>query len=91
MSNITPAAVFTNAIHSEKGRFPQAIAHRGYKAEFPENSMKAFEGAVIIGAHALETDVHITEDDVVVLSHVRRGSAVRWCTTWAKYKHRTLP
>lgn len=31
--------------------------------------MGAFAGAVAIGAHAIETDVHITKDDVVVLSH----------------------
>lgn len=51
-------------------RFPQAIAHRGYKASHPENTMGAFRGAVACGAHALETDVHITKDEVVVLSHV---------------------
>lgn len=31
--------------------------------------MGAFAGAVDVGAHAIETDVHITKDDVVVLSH----------------------
>lgn len=31
--------------------------------------MGAFRGAVDVGAHAIETDVHITKDDVVVLSH----------------------
>ena len=31
--------------------------------------MKAFQGAVEAGAHAIETDVHLTKDDVVVLSH----------------------
>lgn len=64
-------ATFTGGIRTEKGRLPQAIAHRGYKAEFPENTMRAFQGAIAIGADALETDVHITRDDVVVLSHVR--------------------
>lgn len=49
---------------------PQIIAHRGYKAEQPENTMAAFEGAVELGAHALETDLHISKDDIVVLSHV---------------------
>lgn len=33
--------------------------------------MAAFEGAVEVGAHALETDIHLTKDGVVVLSHVR--------------------
>lgn len=49
---------------------PQTIAHRGFKSHLPENSMAAFEAAVKIGAHALETDVHLSKDGVVVLSHV---------------------
>jgi len=60
---------FTSAIDSPKGRRPQAIAHRGYKAAFPENTMGAFKGAVKVGAHAIETDIHLTKDGVVVLSH----------------------
>jgi len=60
---------FTTAIDSPKGRRPQAIAHRGYKAAFPENTMGAFKGAVKVGAHAIETDIHLTKDGVVVLSH----------------------
>lgn len=49
---------------------PQAIAHRGYKAKYPENTMGAFEGAVEVGAQAIETDIHLSKDGVVVLSHV---------------------
>lgn len=49
---------------------PQAIAHRGYKAKHPENTMGAFQGAVEAKAHAIETDIHLTKDNVVVLSHV---------------------
>jgi glycerophosphoryl diester phosphodiesterase len=37
--------------------------------------MGAFKGAVEIGAHAIETDVHLSKDGVVVLSHV--GTPVR--------------
>jgi glycerophosphoryl diester phosphodiesterase len=51
-------------------RFPQTIAHRGYKAKHPENTLAAFKGAVSVGTHAIETDIHLTRDDVVVLSHV---------------------
>lgn len=54
---------------------PQAIAHRGYKAKHPENTMGAFRGAVKAKAHAVETDIHLTKDDVVVLSHV---SVAKW-------------
>ncbi|KAH8811688.1 putative glycerophosphoryl diester phosphodiesterase [Xylogone sp. PMI_703] len=65
-----PEASFTRARVSKNGRrLPQAIAHRGYKAAFPENTMAAFKGAVEIGAHALETDLHLSKDGVLVLSH----------------------
>ncbi|TIC92478.1 Phosphatidylglycerol phospholipase C [Colletotrichum higginsianum] len=50
-------------------RLPQAIAHRGFKALYPENTLLAFRGALDAGAHALETDLHLTRDGVVVLSH----------------------
>ena len=53
-----------------KGRKPQCIAHRGYKAAHPENTMGAFKGAVDVGTHAIETDIHLSKDGVVVLSHV---------------------
>lgn len=36
--------------------------------------MRAFKGAIEVGAHALETDVHLTSDGVVVLSHVIPGN-----------------
>lgn len=32
--------------------------------------MGAFRGAVEVGAEALETDIHLSKDGVVVLSHV---------------------
>lgn len=51
-------------------RFPQTIAHRGFKAKHPENTMKSFQGAVEVGTHAIETDIHLSKDNVVVLSHV---------------------
>jgi len=55
-------------------RLPQAIAHRGYKAKYAENTLAAFRGAVEVGAHALETDIHLTKDEVVVLSHVSENA-----------------
>ncbi|CAL3972608.1 hypothetical protein PZA11_004319 [Diplocarpon coronariae] len=60
---------FTSVVQTSNGKRPQAIAHRGYKAKFPENTMGAFKGAVEVGAHAIETDVHMSKDGVVVLSH----------------------
>ncbi|KAI0164333.1 PLC-like phosphodiesterase [Hypoxylon sp. FL1284] len=48
---------------------PHAIGHRGYKALFPENTMAAFRGVVDVGADSIETDLHLSKDGVVVLSH----------------------
>jgi hypothetical protein len=68
-----PTATFAFARKDVSGtRKPQAIAHRGYKAKFPENTMGAFKGAVDVGADAIETDIHLSKDGVVVLSHVSR-------------------
>ena len=53
-----------------RARPPQCIAHRGYAAKYPENTIAAFQGAADAGADALETDLHLSRDGVVVLSHV---------------------
>ncbi|KAL9042147.1 MAG: hypothetical protein Q9214_003871, partial [Letrouitia sp. 1 TL-2023] len=66
----SPLPGWTFARKRENGKkLPQSIAHRGYKEKHPENTMGAFIGAVEAGAHAIETDVHLTKDNVVVLSH----------------------
>lgn len=44
-------------------------AHRGASAEAPENTMPAFQRAVEIGVDALETDVHLTRDDQLIVAH----------------------
>ncbi|KAK4041791.1 PLC-like phosphodiesterase [Parachaetomium inaequale] len=66
-----PASVpgFGSGSGSARPRLPQNIGHRGYNAAFPENSMAAFHGAIAAGAQALETDLHLSHDGVVVLSH----------------------
>ena len=55
---------------------PQTIAHRGYKAKYPENTMGAFRGAVECGSNAIETDIHLSKDGEVVLSHVSTGGSM---------------
>lgn len=39
--------------------------------------MDAFVGAVKAGAHAIETDIHLSKDGVVVISHVSRENGAR--------------
>jgi glycerophosphoryl diester phosphodiesterase len=43
--------------------------HRGARGLFPENTMVGFAGALRIGVDALELDVGVTADDVVVVTH----------------------
>lgn len=45
------------------------FAHRGGTAHAPENTIQAFETALEMGATGLESDVWLTADGVVVLSH----------------------
>jgi len=54
------------------------IAHRGYHAKFIENTLAAFEAAVVPGVDGIETDVRISRDESIVLIHDRvvSGKAV---------------
>jgi glycerophosphoryl diester phosphodiesterase len=45
------------------------VAHRGASAELPENTLAAFERAVVRGADAVEFDVRLTADGVPVVVH----------------------
>lgn len=45
------------------------IAHRGYSAKFPENTMLAFENAVLHGSMFLELDVALTKDQKIIVLH----------------------
>ena len=47
------------------------IAHRGYHAAVPENTLAAFEAAVMAGVNGIETDVRISRDGLPVLMHDR--------------------
>lgn len=48
---------------------PIPLAHRGFSAARPENSMAAFGAAVELGFRYVETDVHATRDGVAVAFH----------------------
>ena len=44
-------------------------AHRGNSGEAPENTLQAFQSAVDAGADWIETDVYLTRDRQLVISH----------------------
>lgn len=45
------------------------FAHRGVMNHYPENTMAAFRAALAARADGVETDVHLTKDDQLVLIH----------------------
>ncbi len=47
----------------------EIIAHRGYSARAPENTLAAIEAAIVAGADAVEFDLHVSSDGVPVLFH----------------------
>jgi glycerophosphoryl diester phosphodiesterase len=48
---------------------PLVIAHRGASAAEPENTLRAFELAIRLGAQMIELDLHATCDGHVVIIH----------------------
>jgi len=47
----------------------EIIAHRGYSAEYPENTLLAFRKAFEVGASGIELDARLTSDNVVIIMH----------------------
>ena len=50
----------------------EVVAHRGATAEAPEHTLAAYRHAAVIGADAVECDVRMTRDGVLVCVHDRR-------------------
>jgi len=45
------------------------IAHRGFSAKYPENTIPAFAKAIEAGADMIELDLHLSGDDELVVIH----------------------
>ncbi|KAG0148430.1 hypothetical protein CROQUDRAFT_654934 [Cronartium quercuum f. sp. fusiforme G11] len=50
-------------------QLPACWGHRGASAAFPENTLSSFEAAIRDGAEGIESDVHVSADDVVCMFH----------------------
>jgi glycerophosphoryl diester phosphodiesterase len=48
---------------------PLVIAHRGASGELPENTLPAYELAVVQGSDMIEIDLHTTRDGAIVITH----------------------
>jgi glycerophosphoryl diester phosphodiesterase len=51
---------------------PEVVAHRGASGEAPEHTLAAYRHAAAIGADAVECDVRMTRDGVLVCVHDRQ-------------------
>jgi hypothetical protein len=70
-------------------RHPRLLyAHRGAAVELPENTLPAFRRAAEIGVDAIETDVHLTADGHVLVSH--DPSALRMTGVGVAWRDLTL-
>ncbi len=72
------------------------IAHRGFKSEYPENTLLAFKKALEIGAHGLELDVHYSKDGQIVVFHdfdlerMTKKKGYVYDFTWEELKEMTI-
>src|ERR1700736_5157426 len=48
---------------------PRIFGHRGSSGTHPENTMPSFQAAVDVGGLYLESDVHMSRDGEIVISH----------------------
>ncbi len=70
----------------------KVVAHRGYSGRYPENTMIAFEQAVLAGADEIELDVQLTKDGEVVIIHDEKidrttdGTGLVWDYTLKELK-----
>jgi len=75
----------------------RVYAHRGAWRELRENTMPAFRRALELGVDALETDVQVTADRVLVTSHDPDGARVFGVPrriaecTWAEVRSWGMP
>jgi glycerophosphoryl diester phosphodiesterase len=61
-----------NPLRVQEGELPLIIAHGGGNLEFPDNTLEAYYHAYSIDENVmLETDVNLTKDGVIILSHDR--------------------
>jgi glycerophosphoryl diester phosphodiesterase len=68
LGRATAAALLALALAGEVAAF-DLQAHRGGRGLRPENTLAAFRHALSLGVTTLETDLAVTRDDVLVLSH----------------------
>ncbi len=76
---------------------PLVIGHRGAAGLAPENTLAAFKIALNLGVDAIELDVHLSADKILVVSHdftlkpeIARTSDGEWIDMWTGFPIKNL-
>ena len=64
-------AVSLYAVAQQRSPVKGVTAHRGFSANYPENTLTAFQAGINAGADWVELDIHKTKDGEIVVSHDR--------------------
>ncbi|EIM89051.1 PLC-like phosphodiesterase [Stereum hirsutum FP-91666 SS1] len=64
-----PCAITSNILIRISRARIECWGHRGASAAFPENTLASFEAAIRDGSEGIESDVHISLDDVIIMFH----------------------
>jgi glycerophosphoryl diester phosphodiesterase len=62
-------ALFILSVSSAPAAEIMIVGHRGAAGLMPENTLSGFRKAIEIGVDAIELDVHLTADNVMVVTH----------------------
>ena len=73
---------------NQEGKNILVEGHRGYCAEYPENTLISYEAALDLGVDAFEFDVWLTKDKVPVLMH--DGNPMRTCGVQGELRNMTF-
>jgi glycerophosphoryl diester phosphodiesterase len=70
---LVPFIVFSSASTTlQQDRHVKIIGHRGAGGLAPENTLASFKKALEIGVDMIECDVHLSQDDSIVIMHDNR-------------------
>ncbi|OAV94841.1 hypothetical protein PTTG_00758 [Puccinia triticina 1-1 BBBD Race 1] len=69
LQSAIPTSDTGTIVGNKPSSLPLCWGHRGASASFPENTLCSFEAAIKDGAEGIESDVHVSADDVVLMFH----------------------
>jgi glycerophosphoryl diester phosphodiesterase len=85
------ALILMSSVLAASSKGPLVHGHRGSRGTVPENTLPAFEAALMAEADVLEMDMDVTKDNVVVISHEPKVTPERCLGPDGKKLEKPLP